>query len=385
MIRCFIFLIALCFAMPAMAQLKFDPLQKAADNLDQFTANTNEIIKDFDGSAKYDFTMRIPNGFIVLEDEKLKNIPYGDSLLGVLFYAYGPAIQDVRPFIEMRSYNLDRRVSARDWFVARALKNSYTIRGLESHNDDKDFEVFYVRLDKAGNTEIVRAKGYLHDETIVMIEYVLPMTLWDRDQNTQIRTIESFGFSNDFKTEYPEKLTNYSYLDSFYIDYPKKWILKAAGSESVNRFDMTLVTTDINNFVFADIDLTMISTKSIRDQIDQSIYSVSLPDIIRDRIKKISDLGLATDKILESKKFNLTIPATLNITEVYPLRKKQSDIYVSEKQRDVASELWLTIIKMPEKSGKSYIVSMVVPSRDKNFYQWAIASQAYKTIIQSIR
>jgi hypothetical protein len=74
----------------------------------------------------------------------------------------------------------------------------------------------------------------------------------------------------------------------------------------------------------------------------------------------------------------------LQVTEVYPLRKKLTD-YVTHREAPVSKEFWVTVVKGTDESGKSYILSMVLPSRDKDLDNWALGTKAYELMIESIR
>jgi len=45
----------------------------------------------------------------------------------------------------------------------------------------------------------------------------------------------------------------------------------------------------------------------------------------------------------------------------------------------------MTIIKTPKTNEKAYILSMIAPSRDIDFYNWAVAKEAYELMVNTIR
>jgi len=114
------------------------------------------------------------------------------------------------------------------------------------------------------------------------------------------------------------------------------------------------------------------------------IYPTHIPNIINERKGNILAQGFLIGDVMERLSFDLGIESQLQVTEVYPLRKKLTD-YVTHREAPISHEFWITAIKGTEESGKSYIVSMMVPSRQDNLDNWALATKAYQEMIESIR
>lgn len=369
----------------AAAQV-LEPLPEVKSmDINTFVSQAQLIEKKFSDDFGLSFKMEIPSNFIIRDDNVLKNKLSDNLLIGEIFNAYGPAIQDVRPYITIQSIKPDRLISAKNWFVVNVLKFGYTLRGIESDKKGDRYDAFYVRLDMNGNTEIVRELGFLNGNRIVTVAYVLPILLWETDRDKQIFSIKSFEFLNEVVVQPSEAMSNYSYLDGFSMQYPKSWILQKPNTDSVNALSLSLATADINQFLIANIDVTLVSSKSLRDRIDQSIYETDLPSLIRQTQQKIDDSGYMRGDVIERHEYSLNMPVSMQLTEVYPLSKKQQDVFVSDSKNEVTRELWLTVIQAPEYNGRNYLISMVTPSRSINLYDWAISVKAYETIIESIR
>ena len=379
-------LIIFLHPMQGIASDKLQPLPEVQSlDINTFVAQAQMVEKDYTEDLGLSFKMQIPSNFTIRENNLLKNSLVNERLYGEVFNAYGPALGDVRPYVSVQSIKPDRLISAKNWFLANILKHGYTLRGIESDEKGNKYDAFYVRFDTIGNTEIIRELGYLHQNRIVTAAYVLPIALWESDRDKQIFSIKSFEFRNETEIKPSENLLDYSYLESFSIQYPKSWLLKDFESDAVNALSMNLLTVDINGFLIASIDLSLVSSRSLRDRIDQSIYETNLPSLIRQRQKKIDDEGFAAGDVMERHNYDLNVPAAMQITEVYPLRKQEQEVFVNEEQNPVTKEFWLTVIQTPKDNGKNYVLSMIAPSRTLNLYEWAISVKAYETIIESIR
>ena len=376
------------FFMPlsVWAQTGLNPLPDV-EKLDAntFVENAKQINRQFPSDALLDFQIQIPKNFMPQSEESLKNINKDNHLYGDVFLAFGPPIEDMRPYVQIQSIELNRLISAKNWMVVRALQWGYTLRAIKPSDDGDSFECFYVRLDNYGRTEIVRARGFRHEGRLVLAEFIIPISLWDQMRDIQIFSVKSFEFENDYSVTSPEPMSDFNYLDSFYFTYPESWILQRRESGSVNRIDVSLRTADENEFVFATADITLVSSKSLKDRVDQMVYPLNLPSLIKERMKDIDEAGYDIDPILEQHQYSLNFEESFQTTEVYPLRQKTSSVYIEENQNAVSREFWITVIRKPKSDGKNYIISMVAPSRKVNMMQWAIATQAYKDMIKSIR
>jgi len=383
MIR-FIFTFFLIFGFPVLAQ-DLKPLLKLDSEIIESVQNQSRMInKEFDHNEKLNFKIEIPKSFIVKSDEQLKNTFLNSRLEGEIFHAYGPTVYDVRPYITVSSKEVDRLISIKNWFVSYALKNNYTIRGFEQITQDS-IDVFYVRLDSFGRSEAVRSRAFAHEDRIVIIEYVSPVQMFEKEKNRQVYSVQSFEFINNFEVVEPENIVEYEYLENFSFKYPKTWVLTRKNSELTNQHAVELKTSDIRDFLIASVGVEVTSQRSLKDRVDKTIYPVDIPAKIKDIKNKISELGYSSDNVLERHSYDLEYETDIAVTEVYPLRRKKSDVFMNDKQNPISNELWVTMIKTPKTDGKNYILFMIAPSRDIDFYNWAVAKEAYELMVKTVR
>lgn len=374
------------FAFPAMAEEKLNKLPDVEKlDISTFVSNAQKIEKTYNEDTSLNFSIEIPKNFIVVADEKLKNEIKNDRLYGQIFNAYGPAIEDVRPYVSIKSVQLSRMMSAKNWFVSMVLKNGYTLRGMESDDRGDIFEAFYIRLDNVGRTEIVRGRGFLNENRLVLVEYVIPALLWQSDRDVQIFAVKSFEFTKKYSILSPEKMIEYAYLDSFYTEFPSSWVFDVDIGDAVNRLDVSLKAADRDRFIFSKADITVVSSRSLRDRLDKRIYLVGLPEIIKGRQLQIGELGYEADDVLERPELDVGVETSMNVTEVYPLRKKTSDDYVAYNKNPVVREFWMTVIRTPKDNGKNYVFSMIMPPREIDMEKWALSVATYKHMVESLR
>lgn len=377
--------VAFLAAFPAFAQ---DKLQKLPDvqtlDISTFVAQSKEIERRYENDDEIGFKVQLPSSFVERGFENLKTYEADGRLYGEIARYDGPVVRDIRPHFSVQSIELRRAISAKNWLISNILARGDTLRAIESDEKGNNFEALYVRLDLLGNTEVVRAKGYLHGSRIILAEYVVPGMLWDDQSDTQTYAIKSFELLNKNPKGTPEPMLSYSFLESFSMQYPASWRIKSENKESENQIDIVFETAEDTKIVFANIHVTLIADQSLKDPLDRSRYPVDLPGLVNARKQAILNKDFLIDPVIERLKYDLSFEHELQITEAYPLHRKITD-YVTHRKSPITHEFWITAIKGTEETGKNFIVSMIAPSRNESMYEWALAAKAYEIIVENLR
>ena len=350
-----------------------------------FDAQSRMVEQKYPEYAHFSFQMQIPNELRVIPQNELINKYEEDKITGTIFHAVGPINNAVRPYVKIDIHNLIRLISVKNWFINEIMRLGYTLKAIDGDVDRNDLDAFYVRLDDNGNTEVVRGRAFLNGDQVVLMEYVIPISLWNTDRDKQIMSAKSFRFIHEYDVFPPEPVQPYSYLDSFHTEYPQSWILQSSGSNQVNQIGLNFKTTDDVGFLLAEIDVDVLSSQSLRDRLDKTVYPVDLVGTLKDRRQTIINRGYDLDEHMSQKPIQLNFETVLNVTEVYPLRRKQSDTYITDREIPISKEYWVTLIRRPDDVGKHYMITMIAPYRENDMMQWAIAVEAYRHMIKSIR
>jgi hypothetical protein len=244
-------------------------------------------------------------------------------------------------------------------------------------------DVLYVRLDENGYTEIVRAKIFRHQNRLIIAEYILPAKMFDQQKVVQAFSINSFNFTNEYEIDAQEKIVPLR-LNGLYLEYPRSWRLRILETDAINRHEFSLDGIDANQFVFAALNGALISNKSLRDRLDKTVYPVNLKEELEIIKQKTEEKGFVIEDPLEAHRFKNNFTTQFAAVEVYPLRRELNSVFVVEEQNPVSHELWLAVIRTPKIIGKNYVFSMITPSREQNYSQWAYAVDAFRFIVESV-
>lgn len=354
-------------------------------DINTFVSQSTVVEKIFADDTELNFKVQIPASFRERDASTLKTHIKDGTLYGDVYRADGAVVQDVYPYFQVQSIELQRAISAKNWLISNILQRGETLRAIESDDRGDWFEALYVRLDRLGNTEIIRSKGRLHGKRLVIAEYAIPILLWDTiERDVQTYVIKSFELLTKEARGTPEAMRSYSFLDSFSMMYPASWRITKENSDLENQIDLSFESAEETNVIFANINLSLISDQSLRDRLDRSRYPVDMPKLVQAQKDKVQRSGFLIDPVIERKEYKLAFNHELQITEVYPLHRKLSD-YVTHRKAPITHEFWITAIKGSPDVGKNYVLSMVAPARNVSMHEWALAAKAYELIIESLR
>lgn len=330
-----------------------------------FLARTQPIKETPMDDRFLSYEIRLPVGWTKAEDserdsESRSNV--SSRLLGAVTRYYGPTRIDAIDIFQMEAMTLDYELSVRNWFLNHIFTRGYTLQGLEEL-PDKSVEAQYVTLIR-DTAYVFRVRAVANGPRIVLISYAVPEQHWQRERALQERVVKSFRFVS------PEKVASghvrtYPFLDLLRFDYPASWRLIAPNIYSEEAMDARVVSSPDKKTVSGEIDVRIISTE----------LDTSLADEVKYLKEDIGERGLKIGKMIEigtNYKFHDHI--LYNRVEIYEA--------IDDSRKILDHELWLAVLV---EDRYFYIVTMLTPGRNSDFYTWAKNNEAFEVVIQSLR
>lgn len=316
------------------------------------------------GDKTMQYRIRLPKDWHRLEPEPTsgQSVDVSKKILGDLARFYGPPSMDARSYLQIQAAELDYQITAKNWFVNYVLSRGYTLQGLNVLSDRR-VEAQFVLVDK-DTTYIVRCIAEINGSRMVMVKYYVPENLWDKEKVLQANSVESFKFLNPENVKV-EATHTYAFLDLLRFDYPASWRLQAPNIHSVEAMDAKVVNTSADTMNNGEIAVHVVSTEA-DTTLAQEIKSVE---------KLVTDKGLAIDKLIEAPtEYKTQKQVYFSRIEIYRATDKNKQL--------MDYEYWMAVMM---ENRYFYIVTMLSPSRNTDFYTWARNSEAFKTIVESIR
>jgi hypothetical protein len=336
-----------------------------------FLAQTQPLKEEPLGDKFLSYQMRMPLGWTKstsTEREGLigntnANNGLSARILGIVTKYYGPNRIDNVDFFQIEAMNLDYELSVRNWFLNYVFTRGFTLQGMEKVGEQA-IEAQYVTLvDDAAYVFRVRAEA--NGPRVVLISYAVPEKYWEKERGMQERVIRSFQFLS------PEKSVNqntrtYAFLDLLRFDYPAGWRLIAPNIYSTDGMDAKLISTQDKKTVSGEIDLRIISTE----------LDTSLAEEVGYLKEDIQERGLKIGSLIEVLDGDFTFKDHIlyNRVEVYEAKDE------SRKIQD--HEMWLAVLV---EDRYYYIITMLTPGRNSDFYTWAKNSEAFQVVVESLR
>lgn len=338
----------------------------------------------FDHNSALNFSLDIPQNFRIVPKDRLRALDMGERFFGEVFEAYGPAIElGLRPYIKVISVGVLRIVSPEKWFQIEVLNKGNALRDLNVISNN-EIRVSYVRLGTAGYEEIVSARIFHHQNRLVIVEYSVPAKMFDTQEAIQKFSVDSFRFQNDYQIMAKEEVRSFV-VEGLNIEYPQSWRFKLNKTDAINRQEFEIEAIDRDQFIFANVNGVLIANRSLRDRLDRTFYLVNLKEELITERQRIKGLGFIIEDPMEAHRYDNKFETNFSVVEVYPMRRALNSAFVVEQQNEISHELWLVAIRTPKDIGKNYIFTMVTPSREQNYTQWAYAVDGLKYIVESLR
>jgi hypothetical protein len=288
-----------------------------------------------------------------------------DTVLGILARHVGTPNNLLRSYVLIEGQGLAYEISALHWFVNFILINGFSLQAL-SIKSPKEVEALYVQVDK-DQTYVVRTRVLVNGNRLVMVRYYLPQENYNEEKEQQGWVVSSFKLTNQTQNNIEEQKT-YGFLDQSYFNYPASWMLKEKSILSVERMYALL-------YQISQDEKKTVLEGHIRINVISRLLKTTLADEVQKFLKELKIKDYTVGSLLEKLEFKYDPSIKFGKAELYKLVPADP---ISMK----GYELGVTIMQGDD---YYYIVSMITPSREQDFYTWARNMEAFRIISGSVR
>lgn len=329
---------------------------------DEFKAKTDLFEETPFGDKYLAYRLRLPKGWVKKDPQVTSTADISKKLLGEVAQYYGPAALDARSYFVIQAAELDYAITAKNWFMNYILSRGYTLQGMKVHSD-KRIEALYVFLDK-DQTYVVRTVGEVNGSRMILAMYFVPESRWQEEKVLQANALASFEFLNPEVVKIEDTRT-YAFLDLLRFDYPASWRLLAPSIYSIEAMDAKIVSSQEDSVLDGEVDVHVVSTE----------LDTTLAEEVKSVQKSLEDKGLVIGKLVDQPSdYKIREHIYFSRIEVYQANDKNKEL--------LDYEYWIGVLM---EDRYFYIVTMLTPSRNTDFYLWARNSEAFKTVIQTLR
>jgi hypothetical protein len=323
------------------------------------TSKTKMVNEEPNNDKFLTYTMRIPGTW---SKEDLGAGDTGKNLLGDIAHYFGPAALDARSYMLIQATELGYDVTARNWMLNYVLSRGYTMQGMRVISD-KRVEAMFILLDH-DISYVVRAVAEINGSRMILVLYYVPEVRWNDEKAMQALATKTFTFTQPEKARV-EAVRNYAFLDLLRFDYPSSWRLQAPNILSTESMSAKIINSNDNTTLNGQIDVNIVSTE----------LDTTLPEEIKKIQKGMDDKGLVIGKLIEQPKDYKPQPQVYySRIEMYQANDKNKEL--------VDYEYWIAVMI---ENRYYYIVTMLSPSRSSDFFVWARNSEAFRTVVESLK
>jgi hypothetical protein len=326
----------------------------------EFEEKTNAVELMPFGDKFLAHEMRVPKDWKKIELE----ISAGSAnrLLGDAVKYVGPTLLDAPSYFVLQAANIEYDITIRNWFINHVLTNGYVLQTMKQVSD-RSIEAIYVMVER-DISYLVRVLAQINGSRVVMAKYFLPEAKWEQEKALQSMVINSFKFTNP-EPPIGEDLETYAFLDLIRFDYPKSWRLEAPNIFSVDAMDAKIVNS--------------VDGKVLNGEVRIFVVSTEMDTTLADEIQKVQ-------KTLESRNFAvgemIPLDETYKFQDHFTFTRVESYKVVNKVPNMIEHEYWIGIMV---EDRYFYIVTLLTPSRNAEFYTWARNIEAFRKVLETMR
>lgn len=334
---------------------------------EEFIENSRLVKEEPDGQKSLSYKIRIPDGWSKVDSSRQKKgddlFSMNRSIIGTIAKYYGPSDIMGGSRFEIEAQTMDHDMTAKNWLLNHLLQSGYTLQGMTEYSDYR-VEVVYVALEK-DTPYIVRTMAHINGRQIILASHYLPDRYWNKDRAQQDYVISSFELTNKEATTIEVNHT-YEVLDLLKFDYPSSWQLMSPRIYDISGIDIVLLNSPDGRNSNGEITLHLIST-----ELDTTLSEEV--EFFRNELEEARGVEIG-DLISSPDHYNFPAHTYYDKVEVYSL--KGTDIKL------IDYEYWVAIMA---EDRYYYIIEMLTPSRNVDFYNWARNTETFEVVIQSLR
>lgn len=354
------------FPSPVLAQFyeagKIKPVPEYEIPKEELLSTTDEFSDVPFGDKFLAYKVRLPKGWTKRQSDVTTNADISKKLLGEIARYYGPNAPDARSYFVIQAAELDYEITAKNWFMNYILSRGYTLQGMTTVSD-KRIEALYVLLDK-DQSYVVRTVGEVNGSRMILSMYFVPEARWQAEKVLQAQAMKSFQFDSPEKVRV-EQTRTYAFLDLLRFDYPASWRLLAPNIYSIEAMDAKIVNASDDSILNGEVDVHVVSTE----------LDTTLAEEVKNVQKSLETKGLVIGKLIEQPQdYKIHDHVYFSRIEVYMANDPNKEL--------VDYEYWIGVLM---EDRYFYIVTMLTPARNTEFYVWARNTEAFKMLVQSLR
>lgn len=341
----------------------------------EFEAKTKKMVEDDPyNEAKASFSLRIPKSWTDNVQKAPVSAEAGTSMLNervlsIVGRYISPPKNLLRSYLVVEAQILPYEISAQNWFVNFILSSGFSLSAL-TEKGPREVEALYVQMEK-DQTYVVRSRLILNGPDLILIRYYLPQENYEEERAQQEQVVSSFNLLVP-TNERIEKQSTYEFLDQSYFNYPESWTLKDRSILSVERMSALLYQARQEG---EGSRARYILEGHIKVNVVSRLLKTTLEQEVETFRKGLNIPEYSIGKLIEEVKYDYD-PT---------IKSGKAQIYALVPNNKVVMQQYEFLAAVLEGEDYFYIVSMISPSRQEDFYTWAQNMEAVKIVAESTR
>lgn len=332
------------------------------------------------GDRETEFSVRLPSDWVVSNFARygLPNEEKYVVLTNIARY-YGPAAEDIRPFLWVETERLKHYITAEAYATAYMSKRGIAPIALDAP-DERRAEALYVEV-REFRTYAMRTLFQVQGNLMVVASFGAPLENYEDYKDVMGLTLKSFTLARP-STKDIEKIEDYKLLNVVKLKHYTSWQVKSEVLESTLHPSVELhYPQEVNNPKGVLLQgLIMVHAWRKGSQTEKGVPMREISDRLAELNMALQDpVGKPKDLPLRGDFTSIKETPYLALVNLYK-RKDEYDIIKSEESF-TKQEVWVTVF---DNGYYEVYAILVTPQQDTNYMVWAQNWAAYDLLQKSL-
>lgn len=309
------------------------------------------------------YTIRLPKEWTRSDVGDLRGLALGKNVLLDITRFFGPIqIGFPRSSFVMRAAAGGYEMPAKNWFLHHVHSNGYILQAFRAISDSHVEGVFVQLI--GDDTFIVRSVVRFNDNRMLMALYLVPEQLWEQEHRMQSAVMQSLKLTNPSPAQLEER-EFHAFFELLRFDYPKSWSIRTPNIFSTEVMEASLINSRDGRRLDGEINFKVISSE----------IDTTLANEVRDVQGRLEERGFSIEEM---------IPYKLEYKHHEFINFSRVEVYrASHKVRGFQPhEYWVAVLG---EDRFFYIITMLTPSQEDDFFSWSRNAQAYQIVLETLR
>lgn len=315
------------------------------------------------------YQIRYPKDWVVKGPDKQDDFDLTSNVFTDIFEAVSPGrLTTERSTLSVKVLKLGFKLTAEQWVTQDLLSSGSPVEGFEAHSENR-VETLQVNVVR-GDTFIVRSLASVNGDDLVLVQYSMPIDVWEDEKIQQAQVIDSFELLNMDEGVSVEDMQSFDFLDVASLYYPSFWDLVSSPFRTVDLMRASLINVPVQ------FKGALAQNAPLDGKIDIKLVLATMSESLEAEIKtyenELAEMGVVFGEEVDHGGF-------VKFDETFEFGRVRAYNIASDNQKLKDYEVWTALMSA---ENYFYFLTLLTPSRSSDYLNWSRNTQAFRLVLK---